>query len=152
MSPRLVRTTLQTSSGGGARCSILSARPCASILSNDETLLEQHSGPRPQLLSFALELAAGGEDVATARRAHRARIASVEDDLGEAFDRLPVRALVGTVGPSIERNEIDLRWQAPEQPHKGLRIGGRIIDALQHHVFERDASRIGRARIVTAGI
>ena len=70
--------------------------PCPrSILANDEALLEHQPRPRAQFLALALELAAGGENVAPARRAHRARIARVEDDLREALDRRP--------SPSIRR-------------------------------------------------
>jgi hypothetical protein len=64
----------------------------------------------------ALQLAAGGEDVAAARRAHRRGVAGVEDIFGEFFDLIPVRAFVCCVpGHGIERNEIDLGRDALEQ-------------------------------------
>src|SRR5258708_39829212 len=43
----------------------------------------------------ALELAAGGEDVAAARRAHRRTQAAIVHDLGEAMDAVVGAALVG---------------------------------------------------------
>src|SRR3954451_1521780 len=67
--------------------------------------------PRPELLGLALELAAGGEDVAAARGAHRRGVAGPEHDLGKALDALPVRALVLRAGPGVERDQVDLRRQ-----------------------------------------
>src|SRR5271165_425848 len=91
MSPRLVLATPHASSGAAPPSSFKgSGFTRASILSNDQTLLEHHSRPPPQFLTLALQLTASGEDVSAARRAHRARIACVEHDFGEAFDRLPV--------------------------------------------------------------
>ena len=89
-----------------------------SILANGETLLQHEAGAGAQLFGFALQLAAGGQNVAAARRAHRARIARVEHDLGKALDGLPVRAFVGAARPGIERNEVDLGRQALEQPYQ----------------------------------
>src|SRR3954452_8490877 len=57
-----------------------------------------------ELFSLGLELAAGGEDVAAAWRAHRGRIAGIEDVFGEFFDSIPVRALVNRAGPRVERD------------------------------------------------
>src|SRR5690349_16911611 len=56
----------------------------------------------PHLLAFALELTAGGEDVAPARRADGRGVAGIEDDVGEGLDRLPVRAFVEGAGPGVE--------------------------------------------------
>src|SRR5882762_10235339 len=47
-----------------------------------------------QFLGFGFELAAGGKDVAAARRAHRRGVAGIENILRELFDLIPVRALV----------------------------------------------------------
>ena len=58
------------------------------------------------------ELAAGGEDVAAARGAHRRRIAGGEDDVGERRDRRVRRAFVGRAGPRVERDQIDLGGNA----------------------------------------
>src|SRR5262245_36381512 len=58
--------------------------------------------------AFALQLAAGGHDVAPARRAHRARIARIEDDVAEGGDGGIAAALEGRPGPGIEGDEVDL--------------------------------------------
>ena len=47
-----------------------------------------------QLLALALQLAAGGEDVAAARRADRRGVAGAVEDRGEGLDGPPVGALV----------------------------------------------------------
>ena len=67
----------------------------ASVLSNGQTLLEHHAGARAQFFALALELAAGGQNVAAPRRAHRARVAGVEDHFRKPLDRL--------ASPSIRR-------------------------------------------------
>src|SRR5262249_28909812 len=100
----------------------------------------------------ALELAASGEDVAPARRAHRRGVAGIEDDLGKFLDSVPIRALVSGARPWIEWNEVDLRRDAREQLDQRLGVGKRIIDALEHDVFERDAPRVGNGGIVAAGV
>src|SRR3989344_5456843 len=53
--------------------------------------LAQRRGPH--LLALALELAAGGEDVAAAGGADRAGVAGAGEDGGDGLDRLPVRAM-----------------------------------------------------------
>src|SRR5438093_642761 len=85
-----------------------SALPPASVLSTGEALLQHQPRPGPQLLALAFKLPTGGQNVAAARRADRARVAGVEDDLGEPFDRLPVRTFVGAARPGVEGNEVDL--------------------------------------------
>src|SRR5277367_1461471 len=104
----------------GARRGSPVGRSRASVLSNRQALLEHHAGPRPQFLALALELAAGGQNVAASRRAHRARVASVEDNFREALDRLPVRAFECAPRPRIERNKVDLGRQTLEQTHERL--------------------------------
>src|SRR5215204_4120869 len=60
---------------------------------------------RRQFFSLRFQLAAGGEDVAAARRAHRRGIAGVENVFGEFFDLVPVRTFVSCARPRVERNE-----------------------------------------------
>src|SRR5207244_719281 len=57
---------------------------------------------RRQLFGLRLQLSAGGEDVATARGAHRRGISGVEDIFGERFDLVPVRTFVTRARPGIE--------------------------------------------------
>ena len=78
--------------------------------------LERQPLAHPHPLALALELAAGGEDVAAARRADRRGVAGAVDDVGEALDRLPVGALVVGARPGIERDQVDLGRDALEQP------------------------------------
>src|SRR5262245_17900190 len=58
-----------------------------------------HTVARRELQAGGPELAAGGHDVAPARRAYRARVARLVDDLGEALDLLPVGAFVRCTRP-----------------------------------------------------
>src|SRR3546814_2118818 len=44
-----------------------------------------------------------------------------------------------------------LGGDALQQPHQFLRIGRRVVDALQHDVFEGDAARVAEPRIFGAG-
>ena len=66
----------------------------------------------PLPLRRSLQLAAGGVDVAAARRAHRRRNARFEDDVAERPDPLVGRTFVGRAGPRVERDQIDLGRQA----------------------------------------
>src|SRR5690242_2382582 len=68
-----------------------------------------------QPLGGRLELAAGGEGVAAARRAHRACIAGAVEDGGEALDGVAVGTFIGGARPGIERDEIDLGGNSLEQ-------------------------------------
>src|SRR6185312_9294075 len=98
---------------------------------------------RGQFFGLRLQLAAGGEDVAATRRADRRRVAGVEDIFGELFDLLPLRALILGARPRIERDQIDFRRNALEQLHQKLGVIHGVVDALEHHIFEGDAARIG---------
>src|SRR3546814_17439882 len=62
-----------------------------------------------QAQAGGFELAAGGEDVAAARRAHGRDVARPFKNRGEALDRGIVRALERRAGPGIERDQVDLR-------------------------------------------
>src|SRR6266481_10024490 len=87
---------------------------------------------RRQFLGLRLQLPAGGEDVAAARRAHRRGVAGVEDVFGEFFDLVPVRTFVGRARPRIERDQVDLGRNAVQELHQKFRIVERIVDAFQH--------------------
>ena len=65
---------------------------------------------------------------------------------------LPVRALVLRAWPRVERNQIDLGRNTLEQLHQQLGVIHGIVDALEHHIFEGDAARVRRTRIVAAGL
>src|ERR1700722_18747048 len=107
---------------------------------------------RRQFLGLRFQLAASGQDVAATRRAHRRGIAGVENIFRELFDLIPVRTLVARARPRVERNEIDLGRNALQQLDQQLGVVERIVDALEHHIFERDAPRIGGAWIISAGL
>src|SRR5690349_20288630 len=71
----------------------------ASTYASSHSIRHRHRAQRlplacRQFLGLRLQLTAGGEDVAAARRAHRRGIAGVEDVFGELLDLLPVRALI----------------------------------------------------------
>src|SRR5215218_9853354 len=72
-------------------------------------------GAGADLLALALQLAAGGEDVAPARRADRRGVAGAVEDGREGLDSPPVGALVGAARPRIERDQVDLGRDALHQ-------------------------------------
>src|SRR5439155_419425 len=76
----------------------------------------------------------------------------LEDDVAELLDRLAGRAFVGRARPWIEGNEIDLGGDAAQQGDQCARLGGRIVDALEHDVFEGDAAGVARAGIIPARV
>ena len=49
------------------------------------------------------------------------------------------RPLEGNARRLVERQQVDLRLDAVQQPHEPARVFGRVVDVLQHHVFEGDA-------------
>ena len=53
-------------------------------------------------------------------------------------------------GPGIERNQVDLRRDALQQFDELSRVTERIVDALQHDVFEGDPPRVRQTRVVAA--
>src|SRR5579871_2357867 len=71
---------------------------------------------RPDAL--ALELAAGGGDVAAARGADRGAQPAVVDDLGEAVDAVVGAALVGRTRPGIERDQVHLGVDRRQDAHQ----------------------------------
>src|SRR5687768_7275707 len=74
------------------RMTIMDASPVGSIRHRHGAQRQALAGG--ELLRRALELAAGRENVAAARRAHRRGITGVEHHLGELLDLVPVGALV----------------------------------------------------------
>src|SRR5438034_11604440 len=94
---------------GALICRLINDRPLVvgTFVSFEYNWLSLHreacAGALPD--ASALQLAAGRHDVTAARRAHRARIAGAVHHLGEFLDLLPVRALIGGVGPAIERDQ-----------------------------------------------
>src|SRR5690606_35028701 len=62
-----------------------------------------------QAFAFALELTAGGKDVAAAPGAHRRGVAGLVDDIGKALDAARGRVAIVRARPGIERVEVDRR-------------------------------------------
>src|SRR5262245_54233013 len=144
-----VATTTARTYPSGTRRKRKSSRPRLSISVGHRHGAQGQALARGELFTGAFELPASGEDIAPARRAHRRGITGVENDLGEPFDLLPVGAFVFGAGPWIEWNEIDLRRNSREQLDQRLGLGERVVDALEHHVFEGNAARVGQAGIVS---
>src|SRR5437879_5070172 len=86
-------------------------------------------GAGADLLALALQLAAGGEDVAAAGRADRRGVTAAVEDRGEGLDGPPVGTFVGAAGPGVERDQVDLGRDALEQLDQGLGLGGAVVDA-----------------------
>src|SRR5688572_861797 len=66
------------------------------------------AGAGALFLGVALQLAAGGEDVAAARRADRRSVAGAVEDRGERLDGRPGGALILAPRPGVERDQVDL--------------------------------------------
>src|SRR6478672_1229861 len=147
-----VATTTARTYPSGTRRKRKSSRPRLPISVGHRHGTQRQALARGEFLARALELPASGEDIAPARRAHRRGITGIENDLGESFDLLPVGAFVFGVGPWIERNEVDLRRNSREQLDQRLGLGERVVDVLEHHVFEGNAARVGQTGILAAGI
>src|SRR5437764_12331433 len=81
-----------------------------------------------KLLARALELSAGGEDVAAARRPTRRRIAGVEDHLRKPLDLLPLEAFETAAGPAGEPDRTDLGGNALQEPPERFRVRDRFVD------------------------
>src|SRR5215469_4189893 len=79
------------------------------------------AAPRTDAVGF--ELAAGSEDVAPARGAHRRRITGGKDDVGKRLDRRVGRAFERCARPGVERDQVDLGRDALEQPYQFARLG-----------------------------
>src|SRR5262245_19972374 len=94
---------LMSVSNRKARCE---TRPEASIRHRHRTQREAFA--RRELFGRALELAAGRQDVAAARRAHRRSVTGIENDLRESLDLIPLRAFVPGARPRIEGDQVDL--------------------------------------------
>src|SRR5260370_31905475 len=86
------------------------ARP-RSVLSDRQAFFEHQPGAGAEFFALALELAAGGENVAAAGRAHRACVTRVEHDFRETLNRLPIGAFEGAARPRVEGDEVDLGGQ-----------------------------------------
>ena len=73
-------------------------------------------------LGLGLELAAGGHDVLTPRRADRRGVAGLVDDVGEGDDGDPgdVGRVVGRAGDDVASLERRQRWTAGRQANSSL--------------------------------
>ena len=58
----------------------------------------------------------------------------------------------GAPGQGLNGIRLILAGNARQQLHQRPRIGQAVVDALQHHIFEGDAPRIGGAGIGAAGL
>jgi hypothetical protein len=97
---------------------------------------------------LALELPTRRVDILAARAPDHGQDVRIEQDLLERADRrLAGTRELGAV-ERIERNQIDLRRQAPHQLDQLTRMLGFVVDALEHRVFERDR-RARATRCVT---
>src|SRR5258708_622164 len=106
---------------------------------SERVRVRRRTAAAPLALARGLELPARRHDVTTPRRADRRDVAGLHQHSGEGSDRVIVRALIGSARPWIERGQIHLRWNAGKQADELARLGRRIVDALQHHILERDA-------------
>ena len=55
-------------------------------------------------------------------------------------------------GKRVERNQVDLGGLAVQQPRQLARVLGLVVDAVEHHVFERDAAAVLLVEVVPAGL
>src|SRR5712691_3388916 len=80
-----------------------------------------------QLDACGFELAASSEDVAATGGSHRRRIAGRENNVGKRLDRRVRRAFVWGTRPRVERDQIDFRWNARQQPDQLPGIAGAVV-------------------------
>src|SRR5690606_41292006 len=53
--------------------------------------------------------------------------------------------------PRIKGDQVDLGGDALQKAHQLPGIFERVVDAFQHHIFERDAAGVGKPGIFAAG-
>ena len=66
----------------------------------------------------------------------------VGEDAGEGVDTRVRRPLERNARRGVERNQVDLGLDARQQLRQPARILRRIVDAVEHHVLERDAAAL----------
>src|SRR5690606_27551461 len=118
-----------------------------STAASKEAKMPNRSSPRPA----SSQLAAGGLDVRPSLPPDGHLNAPVPDDPGEAADRFRRRALVAGAGHGVQRDEVDVAEHSLKERHQACRLLGAVVDAPDHHVFERHPP-VGPLDVLPAGI
>src|SRR4051794_34388785 len=84
----------------------------------------------------ALELSAGGIDVASARTPDKGRQSSLDHDLLEGADAVIRRRAEINAGARIQRDEVDLGAEAAQQFGKLTGVLHIVIHAVEKDVFK----------------
>ena len=79
-----------------------------------------------------------GSSAPTRRRPRSARMCA------NALTRSSRRPLERNAGRFVERQQVHLGLQAVQQAHQSAGVVGRVVDAGEHHVLERDAAALAR--------
>ena len=74
------------------------------------------------------------------------------EDLAEPLDRRRAGALVARARKRVERNQVHFRRPVLEQLHELVRVLRVVVDAVEHHVLERDAARVLLVHVLPASI
>ena len=98
------------------------------------------------------ELSAGRIDVFAARLANGRDQPALHELVAEAFDGRLRRAAVLRSRKWIERNEIELGRLVAQQLRELARVFRLVVDAVEHHVFERHAAAVLLVEVVPAGL
>src|SRR6266403_1080070 len=85
------------------------------------------------------ELTARGSDVLALAPPHRRREAGVQQDRLKRGDPGEWRPPEPRALPVVERDQVDLGFDAAKQPHQTLGIVDRIVYVLEHDVLEEHA-------------
>src|SRR5690606_16026253 len=98
------------------------------------------------------ELAAGRRYVVAARPSDRRDDPGRAQSLPETVDRFRCGALEAGLGERIERDQVDLGRASLQQPDELTRLGRTVVDAVEHHVLERDLPACETLRIAPARV
>src|SRR5690606_6305596 len=96
------------------------------------------------------QLSAGRIDILAPRAPGDGRVTLGLQNVAEAVDSLLWRALESRLGKRIERYQVDLRGNVPQQARKLMGVSVRIVDAIQHHILPGDMHLMRLSRDIVA--
>src|ERR1700761_6928703 len=98
------------------------------------------------------ELPTRGVDIVATGASHGRQHAALNQLVPEPLDHSQRRALVMRPREGIERNQIDLGWMVFQQPGQLPGLGGRVVDPVQHDVFESNTAAVLFIEVVPTGL
>ena len=92
----------------------------------------QYGKPLGEIHSFLFELTAGCVDIVTARVANGGFNAMHGEPSLERLDFVDRRRLEKRAGSIVKLDEVDVAKCARAEVDKGIHLGGRVVDAIDH--------------------